>query len=111
MESGNNIKNAEYIDKIDIVQKYIEKAWKSFILCEFDSGMKYFGNIMAGLDEIITCIANINNKLKLNININYMLEILQKLEKSITIKDYVYSADLLKYEIDPILRKWKELLA
>lgn len=106
MESSNKVKSEEYINS---VQENIEKAWESFILCKFDIGMKYFGNIMAGLDKIITYAADVNNKLKLNININCMLNILQKLEKSITIKDHVYSADLLKYEISPILGKWKDM--
>ncbi|MCI1715496.1 MAG: hypothetical protein LKI47_06565 [Clostridium sp.] len=111
MKSGDNIQNAEYINKISAVQEYIEKAWESFVLCEFDNGMKYFGEIMIGLDRIITYIADINGRLEANISISHMLEILQELEKCIIIKDYVYSADLLKYEIDPILGKWKELLA
>lgn len=34
---------------------------------------------------------------------------LGKIIKLITIKDHVYSADLLKYEISPILGKWKDM--
>jgi hypothetical protein len=55
-------------------------------------------------------IINYMNKYsELNLEINYLLKILQKLEKSIIIKNYVYSADLLKYEIEPILKKWKNI--
>lgn len=110
MESSNNIQSEEYINKINSVQEYVEKTWESFILCEFDSGMKYFEDIMIGLDEIITYISNINNGSKADIKIENMLRILQKLEKAITNKDYVYSADLLKYEINEVLKNWKKLL-
>lgn len=110
MESSNNIQSEEYINKINSVQDCIEKTWESFILCEFNEGMKYFEKIIIELDGVITYIDNINNELKLDISFNNILGILQKVEKSITNKDYVYSADLLKYEINPILKSWKKLL-
>lgn len=110
MQSKHNINDEEYINKINIIQNYIEKGWESFVLCEFGSGMKCFEKIMIGLDEIITCMENVKSQSKLNIDFNNILSILQNLEKSINIKDYVYSADLLKYEISPILDTWKNKL-
>lgn len=110
MENKLNVQHHNYIDKINIIQVYIEKVWENFILCEFNEGMKYFEKIMIGLDGVITYISNINNGSKSDVKIENMLRILQKLEKSITNKDYVYSADLLKYEIIPILDTWKNKL-
>ncbi|MBV4416555.1 hypothetical protein [Clostridium tyrobutyricum] len=110
MENKLNVEHYNCIDKINVIQNYIEKAWENFVLCEFDSGMKYFAKIMIGLDEIITYIDRINNELKPNISFNYILSVLQKVEQCITNKDYVYSADLLKYEISPILESWKKSL-
>lgn len=110
MENKLNVRHYNCIDKINVIQNYIEKAWENFILCEFNEGMKYFEKIMIELDGVITYIDKINNELKLDISFNNILGILQKVEKSITNKDYVYSADLLKYEINPILKSWKKLL-
>ncbi|QCH26960.1 hypothetical protein [Clostridium tyrobutyricum] len=107
MRLSSNIKNIDCINKIDITVEYIEKTWKSFILCKFDDGMKYFGKIMIELDEIILYISNINSESNINLKIKKILKILQELEKTIIIKDYVCSADLLKYEIEPILKEWK----
>jgi hypothetical protein len=110
LENKLNVRHYNCIDKINVIQNYIEKAWENFILCEFNEGMKYFEKIMIELDGVITYISNINNGSKSDVKIENMLRILQKLEKSITNKDYVYSADLLKYEIIPILDTWKNKL-
>lgn len=107
MKSTFNIEDEKkFIYEINHTIEFIEEAWKNFVLCNFNNAMQYFNNIVISLDKIINYM---NKYSELNLEINYLLKILQKLEKSIIIKNYVYSADLLKYEIEPILKKWKNI--
>ena len=110
MKCNINDKGVECLNEINAVQQYIEKAWENFVLCEFNEGMKYFEKIVVGLSGIINCMENINNEFKLNIDFNSILDILQKIENCMVIKDYVYGADLLKYEIGEILIQWKVII-
>ena len=110
MKCNINDKSIECLNEINLVQEYIEKAWENFILCKFNVGMKYFEKIMIGLNKVIIYMENINNEFNLNINFNHILSILQKIENCMLIKDYVYVADLLKYEINAMLIIWKKVL-
>lgn len=110
MKCNINDKNVECLNEINLVQEYIEKVWGNFILCESNEGMKYFEKIMIGLNKIIIYIENVNNEFNLNIDFNHILSILQKIENCMLIKNYVYAADLLKYEINVILIMWKKVL-
>lgn len=72
-------------------------------------GDKIFDNLnefINGLDFILSKA----NYISEDINMNNVEEILINIEKAISIKDYVLLADILIYELSPLLQNWIELL-
>lgn len=93
------------IDRIEILKQEIDLIWENFMINEISNGMKLISEMFGDLDKIITEI----NEIK-NIDISDFLNNMEKLENAMKVSDYMLIADLVKYEIKPIVSKWKNEL-
>lgn len=92
------------INEILDLEERIERCWEYFIISRIKEGMEFIDKIFYSIDTIINTI---NNKKLINININEMQNIFINLEKALKVPDYILIADLLNYEIKPLIQLWR----
>lgn len=95
------------IEVIEYIEEKIEKAWRMFILSNFDVGMNTLIEIFNDIDLLLKNIVNIRFEKKTKIDVQELFEQLTILENSMQTQDYIMISDLIKYEIEPIIVRWK----
>ena len=95
-----------FILKCENVKRIIDKTWKKIILCDFKEGMQDISILFAELEIVINYVDKLNKNKKELMRIEEIFEKLTLLEKAISIPDYILVADLIKYEIKPIIEEW-----
>lgn len=89
-------------------EKDIENTWNMIVLCDFKGGMNYINKIFTRLEEIVLYADLLNKSYECEIIIEELFQKLNLLEKAMQIPDYVLIADLIKYEIEELIIKWKQ---
>ena len=103
---NNNIDyNEDLIEKIEILKQQIDIIWENFITNEISDGMKLMSQLFGDLDKIVTKIVSTKN-----VDITEFFKCMEKLENAMKISDYMLIADLVKYEIKPIVSIWQNKL-
>lgn len=95
------------LDEMLILEESIQRCWEYFITSRIKEGMEFINKIFYSIDKIINKIES--GKL-LNIDINQIQNIFINLEVALKIPDYVLIADLLNYEVKPVIQLWREKL-
>lgn len=104
--NNNTDYNGNLIKKMEILKQQIDTIWENFMTDEILNGMKLISEMFGNLDEIITEINGIKN-----IDISEFLRCMEKLEDAMNVPDYMLIADLVKYEIKPIINTWENELS
>lgn len=102
---NNSINSDNLMDRIEILTQQLDEIWEKFIISEISGGMKLISTMFESLDVILTKIADIKS-----INIEKFLNCMKNLENAMNMLDYMLIADLVKYEIKPIINTWKNEL-
>lgn len=102
-----NCSKINIVNKIENAEKKIDIIWENFITNEISYGMNLMAEIFQDLDVIITEINNIDSN---NIDSSNFFKNMNQLENAMSIPDYILIADLIKYEIKPMIILWKNTL-
>lgn len=91
--------NNELKTKITSVANNIDKCWENLITNQIDEAMKILDKIFIDVDYII----NVSAKEKIGIDNQKIYSWFLEMEKCLKAKDYTLQADILKYEIKPVI--------
>jgi hypothetical protein len=97
----------EYIDRLDID---ITETWGKLITTQLTEAMSGIYDIFGKLDELINHINIINKDLGISLDTESVFQVFVQLESAMKIPDYIYMADLIEYEIKPVINGWKRQL-
>lgn len=97
----------EFQDKCLKGENFMDDIWEKINLCDFKKGMKDIALLFIQLEEMINYAISLNKNKDLRIEIDVIFEKLSLLENAMKIPDYILVADLIKYEIKPIVKKWR----
>lgn len=97
----------EYIDRLEID---ITETWGKLVTTQVTEAMSGIYDIFGKLDKLINYINIINKELGISLDIKDVFEIFVKFESAMKIPDYIYMADLIEYEIKPVVNSWKNQL-
>lgn len=84
--------------------------WQQITEANISDSMKLCTKFFIKLENLINCMNNINEKLKYSVNVNVIFGYINEMEKSMKMGDYILLSDLLKYEVEPIFKKWSRIL-
>ncbi|WP_252224769.1 hypothetical protein [Clostridium sp. ZBS2] len=93
--------NSELKTKITSVVNNIDECWEKLITNQLDEAMKILDKIFIDFDYII----NVSTKENIAIDIQKIYSWFVEMEKCLKAKDYTLQADILRYEIKPIINK------
>lgn len=93
------------IDRIDDIECKIDMIWGKLIISDISNAMELISRLFEDLDGLITQIGRFKG-----IDISEFLSQIEQLEVAMNSNDYMFEADMLKYEIKPILDIWKHKL-
>lgn len=97
----------EFIAKCKRTENQIECIWEKIILCNFKDGMEDIAMLFTQLETIISYGNSLSENKEFEINIEDILKKLALLENAMAIPDYILVADLVKYEVKPIIAEWR----
>lgn len=86
----------------------LDQTWKSFILGNFKEGMSELTNVFTYLEQMINQAQILKGFKNVRINSTDIIQKLGELESAMAIPDYILTADLIKYEIKPVIITWRK---
>lgn len=107
--SDNNIILLNEINiSCDNIEKIIQKTWENIMRSNLSAGMDGINQLFNEFEIAIKYIDSINKISDFKIDISSIFQKFTLLEEAMSIPDYILIADILKYEIEVIVREWKE---
>lgn len=86
--------------------QFIEKIWSKIVLSDLSKSMVDLAQLFSELSEVIICLEKVMKIKNSFLDINNIFQKLELLQNAMSISDYILIADLIKYEIKPIISGW-----
>lgn len=93
--------------EFNFLEKLIAEAWGSFITSRTTEGMNSIQYIIGAFEKLFQYTGDRENNAQ---NTSYLLNfnsLFMRMEDAMKIPDYILLGDLLKYEVLPLVKKWR----
>jgi hypothetical protein len=97
-----------FMDICRELETLLDQTWRSFILGNSQDGMGELANVFDDLQQIFSQADLLNDLQFVEINNGDIVKKLGELENAMVIPDYILTADIIKYEIKPIIVAWRK---
>lgn len=98
----------EFLDECEKIDRAIGDVWREIITANLSGAMDKINKLFGKFEIILKHIDSINMISNFKIDSNIIFKKFIVLEEAMKIPDYVYIADILKYEIDILIKEWKQ---
>lgn len=101
----------DLLEEFTYLEKLIDHTWGDLITSQTTKGMKKIQEIVGKFEELFQYIGNLKNENKNTSLNNFDLKVFNnlflQLEDAMLTPDYILLGDLLKYEVLPLVKKWR----